>query len=483
MRFPASLASSALDFLHGENRDLLRRFDAPHDWCNERLAGGYDPYQKSIDGAVTTRITARLRDGTRVSGVNFASQDYLSLCAASEVRTAAIAAIEDEGVHSAGSAALMGLTRGSNLLEQQLADFTGYLDCTLFPIAWAAGYGVITTLVRPHDHVVIDVLAHACLQEGARAATANVHKVPHLKNSGVERRLRKIRESSQHVGILVVTETLFSMDSDSPRIGELQEICRRYAATLLVDCAHDLGALGETGRGVLEEQGMVGQVDLLMGSFSKVFGSPGGFVCSNSPSLKWGLRYSCGPSTFTNAMSPIQAAVVRSSLAMIRGDEGAARRERLLRNVHRLRSAVSKLGYRVLGRPSAVVPVIVGDVAYGRILTKHLLKGGAIVNLVEYPAVSAKSSRLRLQVMADHTPDDIEELVSILQNAELDARHEYDSFAPPPAEEEQRVALQESMVVPKAAAFSDEAKALQESAVVPKYPRVPTEGLAVPDDQ
>lgn len=476
MRFPSSLANSALDFFHTDSPDLLRRFDAPHAWCDERLASGYDPYQKSLDSAVSTRVDARLRDGTRVSGINLASQDYLSLCSAPAVRAAAIAAVEAEGVHSAGSAALMGLTASSNRLERELADFTGYLDCTLFPIAWAAGYGVITALVRPQDHVIIDVLAHACLQEGARSATPNVHKVPHLKSSAVERRLRKLRETSPRAGILVVTETLFSMDSDSPRIAELQELCHKYSATLLVDCAHDLGALGATGRGVLEEQGMVGKVDLLMGSFSKVFGSTGGFVCANTPSLKWGLRYSCGPSTFTNAMSPVQAGVVRASLGLIRGDEGAARRERLLRNVNRLRGALTRLGYTVLGRPSAVVPVIVGDVAHGRILTKHLLRRGAIVNLVEYPAVSIKSSRLRLQVMADHAPEDIEEFVAILQAAEHDARREYDSFAAPPLEDELRHALTESMVVPKAGVSLD-ADALQDSAVVPKYPRVPSGNL------
>lgn len=468
MRFPSSLASTALDFFHTEDSDLLRRFDAPHAWCDERLAGGYDPYQKSLDGAVGTRVSARLRDGTRISGVNLASQDYLSLSAAPEVRAAAIAAVEAEGVHSAGSAALMGITQGSLLLERELADFTGYLDCTVFPIAWAAGYGVITSLVRPHDHVIIDVLAHACLQEGARAATPNVHKVPHLKNQAVEKRLRRLRETSPESGILVVTESLFSMDSDSPQIAELQELCKKYSATLLVDCAHDLGALGATGRGVLEEQGLVGQVDLLMGSFSKVFGSPGGFVCANTPSLKWGLRYSCGPSTFTNAMSPIQAAVVRASLGLIRGDEGAARRERLARNVYRLRSTLTRSGHRVLGRPSAVVPVIVGDVAYARILSKYLLRRGAIVNLVEYPAVSAKSSRLRLQVMADHTPDDIEEFVATLRAAEQDARREYDSFAAE-GEEDPQDALRESVIVPKAGI----ADAPQESTVVPRYPRVP----------
>jgi glycine C-acetyltransferase len=448
VHLPSSLASSALEFLDSPSVDLLSRFDAPHEWCEQRLASGYDPYQKSIDSAVAPRVQARLRDGTRVSGVNLASQDYLSLSAAPEVRRAAIAAVEGEGVHSAGSAALMGLTKSSNRLERELADFNGYRDCTLFPIAWAAGYGVITALVRSTDHVVIDVLAHACLQEGARSATAKVHKVPHLNNRGFERKLRRIRDAEPRAGILVVTETLFSMDSDSPDLAELQAICRKYSATLLVDCAHDLGAWGATGRGVLEEQGLVGGVDLLMGSFSKVFGSTGGFVCSNSESLKWGLRYMCGPSTFTNAMSPIQAAVVRTSLSMIRGDAGVERRARLERNVTHLRSRLVDLGYRLLGRPSAVVPVIVGDVAYGRILSKYTLRRGGIVNLVEYPAVSAKSSRLRLQVMADHTLDDIEEFLQILDAAQRDALIEYHSFVSSPGEPANELTA-ESRVVPR----------------------------------
>jgi glycine C-acetyltransferase len=198
---------------------------------------------------------------------------------------------------------------------------------------------------------------------------------------------------------------------------------------------------------VLEEQGLVGGVDLLMGSFSKVFGSTGGFVCTNSRSLKWGLRYMCGPSTFTNAMSPIQAGVVRASLAMIRGEAGVERRARLERNVTHLRSRLAAHGYQVLGRPSAVVPVIVGDVAYGRILSKYTLRRGGIVNLVEYPAVSAKSSRLRLQVMADHTLEDLEEFLRILGDAEQDARSEYGSLLPPPPESGQQ--LTESMIIPR----------------------------------
>lgn len=155
------------------------------------------------------------------TGVNFGSQDYLSLAGHPAIRAAATEAASKFGVHSAGSAALMGNTGLSVELERQLADFLGYADCTVFPTGWGAGYGTIKTLVRPSDHIVIDVLAHACLREGARNATANVHTFPHLSNKAVERRLKRIREEDAETGILVVTETVFSMDSDVPDLAEL----------------------------------------------------------------------------------------------------------------------------------------------------------------------------------------------------------------------------------------------------------------------
>ncbi len=114
-------------------------------------------------------------------------------------------------------------------LEERLAAFLGYADCTLFPTGWGAGYGVIKALVTEQDHVLIDVLAHACLQEGARNATSKVHHFPHLSNDGVRRRLERIRQEDPQAGILVVTETVFSMDSDVPDIGGLQALCNRIS--------------------------------------------------------------------------------------------------------------------------------------------------------------------------------------------------------------------------------------------------------------
>jgi glycine C-acetyltransferase len=407
------LGGTTADFVTDEGADLLRRWDAHQDWWDGRLSQGLDSYSRSTGSRISTECVARPRDGAPINGVNFASQDYLGLSAHAEVHAAAKHAIDEYGVHSAGSAALMGNTTLSLRLERQFANFLGYDDCTAFPTGWGAGYGTIRTLVRPTDHVVIDVLAHACLQEGARNSTTNVHSFPHLSNEGVRRRLARIRLKDPAAGILVVTETVFSMDSDAPDIAGLQAICHEYGATLMLDVAHDLGAMGPTGRGCLEIQGMVGKVDIVMGSFSKTFASNGGFVASNARGLKLALRALAGPLTFTNALSPVSASIVSKALDIVGSPEGAARRASLLENIHRMRDGLERIGLDSLGQPSAIIPVILGEPGVSRLMTRTTLEAGGLVNLVEFPAVSRNSCRWRIQVMSEHTDRQIDAFVAI----------------------------------------------------------------------
>ncbi|KQT69598.1 MULTISPECIES: aminotransferase class I/II-fold pyridoxal phosphate-dependent enzyme [unclassified Aureimonas] len=316
------------------------------------------------------------------------------------------------GVHSAGSSILMGGCEMSQRLERALEDFLGYLEVTLFPTGWTAGYGIVKMLAQPGDHIVIDFLAHACLQEGATCSGATVHRFPHLSNASVRKHLARIRAAQPAAGILVVTETLFSMDSDSPDIVELQAICTDHGATLVVDCAHDLGCMGETGRGILEVHNMVGKVDVLMGSFSKTFAQIGGFVATQHSGMRTAMRAACGPQTSTNAMTPIQAAVVLEALNIVTGHEGAVRRKRLAANVDYLRERLRESGFATPGEPSAIVPVVVGNSGTARLMTRHMIRNGAIVNLVEYPAVARSKSFWRVQVMADHEREHMDAFVA-----------------------------------------------------------------------
>ena len=405
------------DYYNAADTDIMARWSPLTRWLDARLDAGLDPYSKYTATKISPEVVAFDRAGRACSGLNFASQDYLSLATDNRVIDAAVRAVRTYGVHSAGSAALMGLTELTIELERRVADFLGVDDATIFPTGWGAGYGFIRTFVRPDDHVVIDILAHACLQEGADAATGNVQRFPHCSHEAAERRIARIRATAPAAGILVVTETVFSMDSDIPDIARLQDICRRHGATLMVDVAHDLGALGPTGRGYLEIQEALGDVDVIMGSFSKSFASNGGFIASDRRELKLAMRYGCGPLTFTNAMSPGQAATVLACLDIIQSAEGAARRAKLLDNVRHMRRRLTERGFELLGGESAIIPVVLGGNARSRKMTGFMLDNGALVNLVEYPAVSRNGCRWRVQVMHDHTFEQIDRFVEVASMA------------------------------------------------------------------
>lgn len=412
-----ALTGVTTDYLDTTTPNLLDRWAPLHDWLCRRIDKGVLPYLKANLGRIGPRGMARLGAGQIRYGTQFAVQDYLSLSSHPAICEAAHAAILARGVHSAGSAALMGLSDLVQTLESRIAAFLGLAESTVFPTGWAAGYGAIRALVRPGDHVLIDVLAHACLHEGAAAATKHVHRFAHLSTDGVARRLARLRADAPDAGILVVTEGLFSMDSDSPDLPALQALCRRHGATLLVDVAHDLGASGPEGRGLIGAQGMLGQVDVVMGSFSKTFASNGGFVASDHPALKHALRFACGPQTFSNALSPVQAAVVLAAFDIVDSPEGEALRARLARNVAAIRQGLSDIGLPVMGTASAIIPVLLGGMARSRLMTAAMLQGGVFVNLVEHPAVPRNGCRWCLQAMAAHEDSDIATLLDMAATA------------------------------------------------------------------
>lgn len=402
-----ALGGSMRDFRFLPGANLLNRVDAFYQWQEARRAVGTWPLGRSTEHGAFSRATARTDEGALFEGVNFASQDYLSLNSHPEVLETAVQTMRDYGVHSAGSPALVGNTSLSLALEKKIADFLGYDHVALFPTGWAAGFGVIKGLVRPNDHIVMDALSHACLQEGAQAATRNIHLFRHNRVDQVRDKLAKIRATDTENGILVVTESLFSMDSDTPDIQAMQELAHEFDATLVVDVAHDLGNLGPTGRGFIEIQGMLGKVDVVMGSFSKTFASNGGFVAARGRAVKEYMRYYSSPNTFSNALSPAQAAIVGKAFDIVSSEEGNKLRAELMGNIMMLRNLLTGCGLETYGDPSAIVCVKMGSEALARLVSRRLPGLGMLSNLVEFPAVPKGQARFRLQVMAKHSQHDI----------------------------------------------------------------------------
>jgi 7-keto-8-aminopelargonate synthetase-like enzyme len=418
---PAALSGSMRDFRVPGGADLLKRTEGFFNWQDTRRQNGLWQFSRATEGGPGTVCSAQDDSGNKMRGVNFASQDYLSLSSHPDIKATAKEVIDQCGVHSAGSPALVGNTTHSVALERRIADFLKMEEVVLYPTGWAAGFGVIKGLVRSADHVVMDMLSHSCLQEGANAATTNIHTFRHLDNAFCREILANIRAKDKVNGILVVTEGLFSMDSDTPNLVELQALCHEFNATLVVDVAHDLGCLGEDGRGHIGMQNMLGKIDLVMGSFSKTFASNGGFVACKTRAVKEYLRFYSAPVTFSNALSPGQAAIIDKAFQIVDSAEGRKLRNALMTNILTLRRQLNEAGLEYYGDPSAIVCVKMGSESLARIVSNRLMALGMVANLVEFPAVAKGAARIRMQVMANHTEQNIADAVRILKTARQQA--------------------------------------------------------------
>jgi glycine C-acetyltransferase len=405
----------APDWLSGT---LLQRFaPLPMGWqCLREL--GVDTFSKQMDGVAGPTVTAVNMDGRPLgSGINFGSQDCLGLARHPAVLEAVRQSIEYDGLHSGASAALFGNSRPTRQLELALADYLGRAQVEIFQGGWAACYGAVRSLVTEGDHVILDTRSHTSLVEGARASGATVHFFRHLDDRELEQILIRLRETAPHAGVLVVTESVFSMDGDVPDLQRHVGLCRAHHATLLVDASHDMGSFGPRGLGMLTSQGVLDQVDVIVASFSKAFGSNGGFVASHEPGFGLALRFAGTSSTFASQLSPTQSATILKALEIIRSDEGQERRDRLLANCEHARQALRDAGWKVLGWAGPLVPVEVGGIGRTRLIQRELLKRGVITNLVEYPAVPKNGSRLRLQIMVDHTREQFDHMIEAFRQA------------------------------------------------------------------
>ncbi|HEX5709657.1 MAG TPA: aminotransferase class I/II-fold pyridoxal phosphate-dependent enzyme, partial [Pyrinomonadaceae bacterium] len=205
-------------FTHPKGANLIERTRPLGEWLNQRMELGTWPYSRALETSPATDARVRSSNGRLVEGVNFGSQDYLGLSSHDSVHAAAIRALSDYGPHSAASAILQGNTGLSRRLERAISEHVRAEHVLLFPTGWAAGFGTIVGLVRPNDYVVLDQNAHACLMQGARAATDKHTFYRHNDVDDARRKLEKIRAKDKENAVLVVTEGIFSMDSDSPDI-------------------------------------------------------------------------------------------------------------------------------------------------------------------------------------------------------------------------------------------------------------------------
>ncbi|MFD9061116.1 aminotransferase class I/II-fold pyridoxal phosphate-dependent enzyme [Kitasatospora purpeofusca] len=355
--------------------------------------------------------SASLRDefGHEGPGINLLSQDYLGLSRHPRVIAAVGEALRRFGPHAAGSPAAAGETVLHAQLRSALSELTGMPHIVLFPTGWGASHGAVSALVGRHDHVIVDELAHASLHEGITSSRCTqVTRVPHLDNAAVGDHLRRIRRNDRRNAILVIAESLYSMNSDSPDLAGLQQMCREHNAVLLVDQAHDLGVLGPGGHGLAAAQHLHGTLDLVVGSFSKAFATNGGYLATKSEGVAQYVRYFGSTHIFSSALTPLQAAGALAAADIMSSAEGQRRRDRVISNSLLLRERLAGTpGADLLGTPSPIVPLRIPNLDAARTALALARDKGVLLHLVEFPVVPLGQAIFRLQLSCEHRPADL----------------------------------------------------------------------------
>ncbi|WP_243292149.1 8-amino-7-oxononanoate synthase [Bacillus sp. FJAT-47783] len=336
-----------------------------------------------------------------------ASNNYLSLAEDETLVAAAIDAMKRFGVGSTGSRLTTGNTVLHEQLERKLATFKQEEACLLFSSGYLANVGVISSLVEKGDCILSDELNHASIIDGCRLSRGKTIVYKHIDLADLEVKLQEAKHFRRR---FIVTDGVFSMDGNIAPLPEIVALAKRYDAFVLVDDAHATGVLGENGRGTSEYFGV--QVDVTMGTLSKAIGAEGGFVTGSKLLIDY-LRNKARSFIFQTSLSP--AVVAAATKAIERIEEEPERRGNLHQLERMLRFELRKLGFRVLGDDTPIIPVIIGEANEAVRFAQQLLEAGIYAPAIRPPTVQAGMSRIRLTLMANHTTEQIDYIISAFE--------------------------------------------------------------------
>jgi 8-amino-7-oxononanoate synthase len=347
--------------------------------------------------------------------INFSSNDYLGLAQDSRLKRAAIEATERWGAGAGAARLICGTLPAHRELEEAIAKFKGTAAALSFGSGYAAAVGTICALVGSDDVVVIDKLVHASLVDGARLSGAKLRVFRHNDVEDLRRILEWAREEKKDVArILVVTESVFSMDGDCAPLREIVELKERFGAWLMVDEAHALGVLGPGRRGLAEELGVANRIEVQMGTLGKAVGSAGGFI-AGSEALIDHLVNSARSFIFSTAPGPAAVAAARAGIEVIASEQGEVLRRKLSENVEAL---VSKVKQNLLTSiptenrlRTAIVPILLGGEEPALAAAEKLKAAGFLVPAIRYPTVARGKARLRVTLSAAHSMNQVEKLI------------------------------------------------------------------------
>jgi 8-amino-7-oxononanoate synthase len=340
--------------------------------------------------------------------LNFSSNDYLGLANDPVLKEAAIKAVEKFGAGAGASRLICGSLAPFHQLEEALADFKRAEAALTFSTGYATAIGTICALMGKDDIIIFDKLVHASIVDAARLSGAKLRVFAHNDLNDLEGILKWVDKNKSQIAnrksqILIVTESIFSMDGDAAPLREIVTLKEKYGAWLMVDEAHATGIIGENGRGLADKLGVGGQIEIQMGTLGKALGASGGYICGSRTLVDY-LINRARSFIFSTAPVPASAAAATAAIQFVQSSEGERRQKRLWARVAEFQSQIANRKPQI---PSAIIPIIIGDESNAVAAATKLREQNIFVPAIRYPAVARGKARLRVTLTASHSADNV----------------------------------------------------------------------------
>ncbi len=358
---------------------------------------GYYPYFRAFESRQETKVRINGKEA-----LMFGSNSYLGLTTHPKVIEAAIKAIKKYGSSCSGSRFLNGTTDLHEELEYKLAKFLNKEESLVFSTGFQVNIGVLTSIAKKGDALLLDLLNHASIYEGARLSDASKVLFRHNDMESLEQKLLQLGDANLKI---IVVDGIFSMEGNIVKLPEIIKLAKKYNASVMCDCAHAIGVLGDHGRGTPNHFGVSDDVELIGGTFSKSLASLGGFVAGDTETIQH-IKHSSRSLIFSASMTPASTAATIEALDIMASDD--SRRLKLWENTHYALKRIKELGFDTGSAETPIIPIYIRDNEKTYNMTIKLLEEGVFVNPVVAPAVPSSRSLIRFSLMATHTIEQID---------------------------------------------------------------------------
>jgi len=373
--------------------------------ADEVKAAGFYPYFRAIEANEGPVVKI---EGRQI--IMAGSNNYLGLTAHPKVKEAALKAINDYGTGCSGSRYLTGTLDLHNKLEEKLADFLGKESVLLFSTGYQTAQGIIPTLVSKGDYIISDKDNHACIVAANMMAKGGFAEFKRYKHNDMDDLEKVLERIPLEAAKLVASDGVFSTTGEIVHLPKLVELCKKYNARILIDDAHSTGVLGKGGRGTPSEFGLVDEVDMVMGTFSKTFASLGGFVGGDAKVINY-LKHHSPALIFSASPTPASVAAADAALDILKAEP--ERILSLIKNADKMRKGFNELGFNVIDSRTGIVPVVLGEDQLVFMFWRKLFDAGVFVNAFISPGVPPGMAMLRTSFMATHEDKHLDRILEL----------------------------------------------------------------------